>query len=96
VYEPRLELKVGIVVDVYAQWLFSMLGVASSLSVCCRAITMLLMQTSFHNLRKVFSISRSTCTFSWSVDQVAGINSQQNSNNLKINQSKEILNSESK
>jgi hypothetical protein len=44
----------------------------------------------------VFSISRFTCTFSWSVDQVAGINSQQNSNNLKINQSKEILNSESK
>jgi hypothetical protein len=32
---------------------------------------------------------RSTCTYSWLVDQVAGMNSQENSNKLKINQSQE-------
>jgi hypothetical protein len=46
---------------------FSILGAASSLSVCCRATTMVLTLTSFRNLRKVFSISRSTCTWLWLV-----------------------------
>jgi hypothetical protein len=43
-------------------WFFT-LGAASSLSVCCRSTAMVLTQTSFHNLCKVFSISRSTCTW---------------------------------
>jgi hypothetical protein len=34
---------------------FSMLGAASSLSVCCRSTTMMLTRASFRNLRKVFS-----------------------------------------
>jgi hypothetical protein len=33
---------------------FSMLGAASSLSVCCRATTMVLRRASFRNLRKFF------------------------------------------
>jgi hypothetical protein len=35
----------------------------------------------------VFSILRFTYTCPWLVDQVIGINSQENSNKLKINQS---------
>jgi hypothetical protein len=53
-YKTRFKLKVYIIVDVYAQWLISMLGAASSLSVCCRATTMVLRRASFRNLRKVF------------------------------------------
>jgi hypothetical protein len=41
------------------------------------------MRASFHNLRKVFSISRSTCTCSLVVNQVTDINSQENLNKLK-------------
>jgi hypothetical protein len=37
-----------------------MLGAASSLSVCCHTTAMVLTQASFRNLRKVFSISKST------------------------------------
>jgi hypothetical protein len=37
----------------------------------------------------VFCISRFTCTCPWLVDQVSSINSQENSNKLKINQSQE-------
>jgi len=58
---------------------FSMLEVASSLSVCCRAIAMTLRRASFHNLRKVFFILRSNCTWLWLVEQVTGINHQENS-----------------
>jgi hypothetical protein len=46
---------------IHNSW-FSMLGAASSLSVCCRATTMVLMRASFHNLCKMFSILKSTCT----------------------------------
>jgi len=53
-YKTRFKLKVYIIVDVYAQWLISMLGAASSLSVCCRATAMVLRRASFRNLRKVF------------------------------------------
>jgi hypothetical protein len=58
---------------------FSMLGAAISLSVCCRAITMMLRRASFRNLRKVFSISRSNYTWIWLVEQVTDINLQENS-----------------
>jgi hypothetical protein len=37
----------------------------------------------------VFCISRFTCTCPWLVDQVSSINSQENSNKLKINQLQE-------
>jgi len=57
---------------------FSTLGAASSLSVCCRATTIVLTWATFHNLRKVFSISRSTCTCLWLVEQVTNINHQEN------------------
>jgi hypothetical protein len=58
---------------------FSMLGVASSLSVCCHSTTMVLTRASFRNLHKVFSISRSTSTWLWLVERVTGINRQENS-----------------
>jgi hypothetical protein len=58
---------------------FSTLGAASSLSVCCRATTMVLRRASFRNLRKVFSISRSNYTWLWLVERVTGINHQENS-----------------
>jgi hypothetical protein len=53
-YKTRFELKVYIIVDVYAQRLISMLGPTSSLSVCCHVTAMMLRRASFHNLRKVF------------------------------------------
>jgi len=62
---------------IHNSW-FSMLGATSSLSVCCRATTMVLMRASFHNLCKMFSILKSTCTCRWLVDQVTCINSQEN------------------
>jgi hypothetical protein len=63
---------------------FSIFGAMSSLSVCFSATAMLLlMRAFFRNLRKVFYISRSTCTCSWSVNRVADINSRENSNKLK-------------
>jgi hypothetical protein len=49
------------------------------LSVCCRAIAMVLTRASFCNLRKVFSISKSTYTCFWLVERVIGINHQENS-----------------
>jgi hypothetical protein len=58
---------------------FSMLGVASSLSVCYRVTAMALRRDSFHNLCKVFSISWSNCTWLWLVKRVTGINHQENS-----------------
>jgi len=56
-----------------------MLGAVKSLSVCCRAIAMVLTRASFCNLRKVFSISKSTYTCFWLVERVIGINHQENS-----------------
>jgi hypothetical protein len=53
---------------------FSTLGAASSLSVCYRATALVLRQVSFLNLRKVLSISISTCTWIWLVERVTGIN----------------------
>jgi hypothetical protein len=58
---------------------FSTLGAVSSLSVCYLATAMVLRRASFRNLRKVFSISRSNCTWFWLVERVAGINHQENS-----------------
>jgi len=41
-YKTKYELEVYIIIDVDAQWLLSMLGATSSLSVCCRSIAMVL------------------------------------------------------
>jgi len=57
-----------------------MLRATSSLSVFYRVTAIVLIRASFHNLRKVFSISRSTCTSFWLVDRVTNINCQENSN----------------
>jgi membrane protein implicated in regulation of membrane protease activity len=57
------------------------------LSVYCRVTTIVLMRASFHNLRKVFSISRSTCTCLWLVERVTSRNRQENSK--ETNHSKE-------
>jgi len=65
--KPNLSSKFTLLsMFMHNSW-FSILGAASSLSVCCRATTMVLTLTSFRNLRKVFSISRSTCTWLWLV-----------------------------
>jgi len=84
---PNLSLKLALLsIFMHNGW-FSMLGAMNSLSIYCRATTMMLMRASFCNLPKVFSILRYTSTYHWSVNQVAGINNQENSNKLKINQS---------
>jgi hypothetical protein len=73
-----LSLKLTVLsMFMYNGW-FSTLGAASSLSVCCRATTRVLMRASFHNLCKVFSISRSTYTCLWLVERVTCINRQEN------------------
>jgi len=59
-------------------WFFT-LEAASSISVCYRATTIVLRRASFRNLRKVFSISRSNCTWFWLVVRATGINHQENS-----------------
>ena len=80
--KPDLSLKLTLLsMFMHNRW-FSTVGVASSLSVCCRATTMVLMRASFHNLRKVFFISRSTCTWLWLVERVIDINSQENSKEI--------------
>jgi len=76
--KPYLSLKLTLLsMFMYNGW-FSTLGAASSLSVCCRATTRVLMRASFHNLCKVFSISRSTYTCLWLVERVTCINRQEN------------------
>ena len=87
---PDLSSKLALLLMMFMHngW-FSTLREISSLTVCYCVTTMMLMRASFCNLRKVFSILRSTCTCSWSVDQITGINSQENLNKLKINQSQE-------
>ena len=76
--KPDLSSKLTLLSMVMHNGWFCMLGVASSLSVCCRATTMVLVRASFRNLRKVFSISRSTCTCLWLVKWVTSINRQEN------------------
>ena len=88
-YKPRLEFEVGVVINVYAQWLILHVGSSELLECLLSCNNLVLMRASFRNLRKVFSISRSTCTCPWLVDRVEGIISQENSNKQKTNQSQE-------
>jgi hypothetical protein len=77
--KPDLSSKLTLLsMFMHNDWFF-ILGVGSSLSVCCRVITIVLTRASFHNPCKVFSISRSTCTWLWLVERVIGINRQGNS-----------------
>jgi len=81
---PDLNSKLALLLMFMHNGWFSIFGAMSSLSVCFSATAMLLlMRAFFRNLRKVFYISRSTCTCSWSVNRVADINSRENSNKLK-------------
>jgi len=77
--KPNLSLKFTLLsMFIHNGW-FSMLGATSSLSVCYRATTMVLTRASFRKLHKMFSISRSTCTWLWLVERVTDINYQENS-----------------
>jgi len=76
--KPNLSSKFTLLsMFIHNGW-FSTLGAASSLSFCCRATTMVLTRASFRNLHKVFSVSRSTCTWLWLVERVTRINHQEN------------------
>jgi hypothetical protein len=77
--KPDLSLKLTFLSMFMHNGWFSMLGVVSSLSVYFRATTMVLTRASFRNMRKVFSISRSTCICLWLVEWVTSINRQENS-----------------
>jgi hypothetical protein len=77
--KPDLSSKLTLLSMFMHNGWFSTLEAASSLSVCYRATAMVLTRASFHNLRKVFSISRSTCTWLWLVERVTSINYQGNS-----------------
>jgi hypothetical protein len=77
--KPNLSSKLALLSMFMHNGWFSMLGAASSLSVYCRATVIVLTWASFRNLRKMFSISRSTYTCLWLVERVTGINRQENS-----------------
>jgi len=77
--KPHLSLKLALLSMFMPNGWFSTLGAASSLSVYFHATTMVLTRASFRNLRKVFSISWSTCTCLWLVEWVTVINRQENS-----------------
>jgi hypothetical protein len=76
--KPDLSLKLTLLSMFMHNGWFCMLGAVSSLSVCCHATAMVLVRASFRNLRKVFFISRSTCTCLWLVEWVTSINRQEN------------------
>jgi hypothetical protein len=77
--KPDLSSKLTLLSMFMHNGWFSILGAASSLNVYCRAIAMVLTRASIRNLRKVFSISRSTCTCLWLVERVTCIKGQGNS-----------------
>jgi len=77
--KPNLSSKLTLLLMFMHNGWFFILGAASSLSVYCRAIAMELTQAFVRKLRKVFSISRSTCTCLWLVERITWIKGQGNS-----------------